>query len=482
MSTSNTLKKTLIRKFSIKSCYKLLSQNKVLIAFILVSITFLCIRFYKLPYNFKFAYDSQFAAETAWNIVKGYKLTLIGQETSLGGLFVGPFLLYLQTLAMFIGGFNPISLAYLAITVSFITMVILFFIVSELFNRQQGIIAIFLYAISTKIMNFDISSNAQSFVMIISLLIFWSSYKLFVKKQGKYLSLLAIGMAASFHIHFALFLLVPLILLLFLLYRPKIKLKYFLYSLLIFIVSLAPIILFDLRHDYLIAKNLLKFSSEESDVLITKTMDVIQTFLALANEIMFSKNKYQLFIPTSFFLGFSIIMLKNQRKEILVLTLLFILVPLFSLCFYRGPVPEYYFLPIVPILLIIASTVYYYLFKNIRFLFILLMIFIILVNTYKIKSKMDISESFAFKDGIVRWVINDAGDSNFNVYYDLPLVINNGYTYLFKWKQKEPIDYANNLYIITLQSKIDSGRYKESFPDKVKVVNNFGIIGVISVK
>ncbi len=460
----------------------MLLKNKVLIAFILISVIFLAVRFYKLPYNFKFAYDSQFAAEAAWNMFQGKKLTLIGQETSLGGLFVGPFLLYLQTLAMFIGGFSPMSLAYLAILFSYATMIILFFVVSELFNKQQAMIAIFLYAILAKLVNFDLSSNAQSFVMITSLLIFWFAYKLFIKKQGKYLPLLTLSVAASFHIHFALFLLIPLILLFFLFYRPKIKLKYFFYSLLIFMVSLSPIILFDLRHNHLIAQNLLKFSSEESAALITKAMDVIRTFLALANEVMFSNSKYLLFIPPSFFLGFSLILLKNNKKEIFVFVLLFILVPLLLLSSYKGPVPEYYFLPVVPILIIIASTIYYYLLKNIRFIFLLLMMFVIIFNIHEIKSKVDISESFAFKDSIVRWVIGDAGAGDLNVYYDLPLVINNGYSYLFKWRQKEPIDYAKNLYIITLQSKINSETYKNSFPNKVKVVNNFGIISVISVK
>lgn len=482
MSTSNTLRKLLTIKLSAKSCFKLLLKNKVLIAFILISAIFLSVRFYKLPYNFKFAYDSQFAADAAWNMFHGKKLILIGQETSLGGLFVGPFLLYLQTLAMLIGGFSPMSLAYLAILFSYATMVILFIVVSELFNKQQGIIATFLYSISAKLVNFDLSSNAQSFVMITSLLIFWFSYNLFIKKQGKYLPFLALSVAASFHIHFALFLLMPLILLFFLFYQPKIKLKYSFYSLLIFMVSLAPIILFDLRHDHLITKNLLKFSSQESGALITKAMNVMQTFLALANEVMFSNNKYILFIPSLFFLGYSLILLKNNKKGILLFVLLFILVPLLLLCSYKGPVPEYYFLPAVPIFLIMASTVYYYLLKNIRFLFILLMIFFIIFNMHEIKSKIDISESFAFKDSIVRWVISDANAGDFNVYYDLPLVINNGYTYLFKWKQKEPIDYAKNLYIITLQSKINSGTYGDSFPNKVKVVNNFGIISVISVK
>ena len=108
--------------------------------------------------------------------------------------------------------------------------------------------------------------------------------------------------------------------------------------------------------------------------------------------------------------------------------------------------------------------------------------FVIIFNIHGIKSKVDISESFAFKDSIVRWVISDAGAGDLNVYYDLPLAVNNGYSYLFKWRQKEPIDYAKNLYIITLQSKINSETYKNSFPNKVKVVNNFGIISVISVK
>lgn len=225
----------------------------------LITLLFLSTRLYNFANRFGFDHDQEETANAAWRIIVEKKPMLIGQETSVGGLFVGPLLFWFQSIAMYIGKLNPLSLGYLGILVSFITLIILFKVISEVSNRWQALIGTFIYAISIRLMGYDMSGNAIAYMMLFSLLIFWLLAKMIVRKQSRFLPLLVLVLALAFHIHFALVLLIIPTIFIFLWQRPKIETKYIVLSVFTFLLPLSTFFIFELRHKFLIINNLLTF-------------------------------------------------------------------------------------------------------------------------------------------------------------------------------------------------------------------------------
>lgn len=451
----------------------------------LITLLFISTRLYNFANRFGFDHDQEEAANAAWRIVVEKKPMLIGQETSIGGLFVGPLLFWFQSLAMYLGHLNPLSLGYLGIAVSFITLIVLFIVVSEISNKWQAVIAVFLYAISARLTGYDISSHSLTYIMLFSLLIFWLLFKIITKKQSKLLPLLALVLSLTFHIHLALALLIPPTLLLLLLKRPKIKVKHLILALVTFILPLLTFVLFELRHKFLLTNNLLIFLGNTRGFSASHILQTVNTFMVLLVESVFIKSRYSILIFVVI-VSIFIYLMKKPKKESknLILTMLFL--PLSFFLFYKGPIPEYYFLPVVPIFIIAASYVYFYLARKSKVAFILIIAIVAFYNI-AIAKILSVGRGFApytLKEYVVRSIISDTKGETFNVYYKMPPGYNNGYQYLFKWQGRQPQEGGKNLYIIELvaPNNFDPTQQYKAFPNRAIRAWHHGFLHIISVK
>jgi len=464
---------------------KTIVKDKLASAFLLASITvFLFTRLYKLPFRFGFNHDTEYSANYAYSVIIEKKISLIGQETSIGGLFVGPFLNWLQTIVMFFANLNPLSLGYLAVFVTFINLILLFYVVFDLFGKKQALLATFLYAVSYRLFSYDISGSLVSYMMIASLVIILGSYKVFLKNKGEFLPLLFFGLAISFHIHLALLLLIPTVLLLFLIYKPKIKTKYILFSLALLIISFLPLIIFELRHNLLITNKLILLLKDQAAFSFNKLVETTNTYMGFLVESAIARTKYSAMIFILVITIFILLMIKEGKKKLLILLLIFQFTPLIFLYFYKSTIPEYYFLPIAPYYLITVSFVLSKLTNKLIPILILIVLVISVFNYNRFIKDIAVGSSFAFKNNIVDWIINDSKEKNFNVYYQIPHGENSGYKYLFKWKKHVPQENSENLYIIDYSNttKFSLENYKKSFQQKVVLEKEFDHVHVISIK
>ncbi len=455
----------------------------VLLSALIVTL-FLVTRLYDFPNRYSFDYDQQDGANAAWHIIVDKKPILIGQQTSVGGLFVGPALYWFESIAMYFGQLNPLSLGYLGVFVSLVTLTALFLLVCEISNKWQGLIAAFLYAISARLTSYDISGNAITYMMLFSLLIFWILYKIIAKKQYNLLPLLALFLALTFHIHLALSLLLLPTLLILLWKRPKIQIKYVLLSVFTFMLPLLTFALFELRHQFLITHNLLNFLSMTRTFSLIRTSQALKTFIVILIESAFIQTKYSIWLFIIVILIYIYLTIKSKNNSLLVIVLLLIPLPL-SL-FYNGQIPEYYFLPAAPIFIIIASYVYFYLAKKLKLAFILAIATVIFFNIAVIKI-FNVGRGpapFALKEHVVKSIIDDTSSSSFNVYYQMPFGFNNGYQYLFKWHGRLPQEGGKNLYIVESPTfpKFDSTKYYQTFPQKKIFISQNGALYIVSVK
>lgn len=421
------------------------------------------------------------AANAAWRIFVEKKPILIGQETSIGGLFVGPGLYYLQAFAMLIANFNPIALGYLAVFTGFATLIGFFLVVRNISNDYQAFIAAFLYAISPRIISYDILASPISYMMPPAVIIFWFFYKVFVAKESKYFPLLFLALSFSFHIHLALAVFIPPALVLFLIHRPQIQIRHLVTGIIFFIIPLFPLLAFDLRHNFLISNNILKFSSDQSGISILKALQTTMTYLGVLSESILTSAKLY---PLLLVILFSFIFLsKREKKDAFMITsILIIFIPLLLLAFYSGPIPEYYFVPLIPVAIFITSYVYHFVLQKNRFIFLLIILITAIVNISVLKINSSNPISFNFKNNIVDTIIADTQSESFNLYYQIPHGLNNGYRYLFKWKKKEPQETGKNLYILDYSADFSLSNYSQTYPNKQVSSKQIGLMNIISVK
>lgn len=450
----------------------------------LIVALFLITRLYNFPSRYAFDYDQQDAANAAWHIIVDKKPILIGQETSIGGLFIGPALYWFQSIAMYFSHLNPLSLGYLGVFVSLATLIILFLVVCEISNKWQGLIAAFLYAVSARLTVYDISSHAVTYMMLFSLLIFWVLYKIVFRKRHNLLPLLTFILSFTLHVHLALFLLGLPVLITLLWQRPKFQAKYLILSIFTFLLPLSTFALFESRHHFLITHNLITFSSVAKGFSIKHTFQALNTFMSLMVESVFAKTTYSVWIFLAIISIFAYLMKIAKNTSFLAVALLILFFRPMSLI-YQGPIPEYYFLPVVPIFLIVASYIYFYLAKRSKIAFILTIAAIVFYNFAIIKI-LEVGHSgitYAYKESAIASIIADTGRQTFNVYYQMPRGFNTGYQYLFKWHKRFPQEGGENLYIIEIpQDDFDPTQYYQAFPKKKISINRNGSLYIVSVK
>ena len=470
---SNTKKFKKINSFFLK--------NKVYIACIVILATvFLLTRLYNLEGRFGFDYDQEKAAEAAWTIIKEKKLILIGQETSIGGLFVGPFIFWFQSIGMLIGSMNPIALAYQATLIAFVTFIVIIFVVSDIFDKWQGLLAGLIYTMSPRIISFDLISNPQSYIMLPSILIFWLMHRVIFRNQTFLLPIVFFLLGLSFHIHLTMALFIIPVLILIFLKKTKFTIFNIFWSLIAFIIPLLTFPLFEIRHHFLITNNLLAFATQQSNIShLTRVTEIIPVYAGLFTEVIFFHNKYSFFI---FLIFISFFIYKKKNRNLLYFIFSFMFLPQLAFLFYKGLVPEYYFLPVVPIFIIIGSFVY----KSLVKYHYLILPLVIIILTYNLINKYQSTNarSLKIKRMVVEKILDDTADNSFNLYSNLPLAINNGFNYLFKWQSRLPQEGGKNIYIFEfkLPYELDLADYHRSFPKKNITYESFDLIQLIKVK
>lgn len=478
LSRKRIIKNFLFLKTQIKTNFLFLSF------LILTASIFLFLRLFNFENRFNFDYDMEATANAAWSILVDKKISLIGQETSVRGLFTGPGLQWFQTTAMFLGNLNPISLGYLGVIVSLSTMMVLFLIVKEITNEWQALIAAFLFSISTRQIIYDLSANSLAYMPIFSLALFYFIYKVLIQKMNFLLPFIFLTLAIGFHIHFFLpFLYILALIVLLAIFRPRIDAKTWILSIVLFLIPLVTFVAFDLRHQFLITNNLLQFSSN-NDLTIAKIAETTKIHMELLVESTFVKTR--LFVL--FYLvitGTYIKLMWGKSKSLVAITLILLLMPLITLWFYSGHIPEYYFLSTVPIFMIVVSSVYYYLTKKFKLLLFVLILATIYFNVSRFGDIRESPIPISTKQAVVDTIISSSRNKSFEVIYNLPLGLNTGYDYLFKWRDRIPTNNGEYLYFVsTVQDSDPIYRSSlEKFPSKeVAKTRIRGNIDIIEVK
>lgn len=426
--------------------------------------------------NYLFGFDQGLFYEAVYKIVVLHQPTLIGAEVGgIGGFFQGPGWYYLLSLAFLAFNGDP----YGAMVLMFVLGILSIVLAGILFYKQNGtffaLIFAFLIAASPGIVSQSRFFWPPFVITPLTVLFLFAMQKTY--SQKKYylpLAFLLIGVMTHFEIATGGSLLLATIATLFFI-RPKdvISVKIIGISLAAFFITQLPIVLFDLRHEFIGAKGLLKFLTSGSsthasysfsnhldmykDVLLIVTGNWLVALLCLAL-IIYSlmrilRKKTQI---------------KNKKFILFLIvcpTILFILfLPL------KATLWSWWFLelPVFLCFLLARSFVYVFKIKKVKFFAFLVLLLLWLSSLYqtyywykndladyggtaKIKGKID----------AIDYIFADADGRQFGLLVFSPPVYTYPYDYLLKW-------YAAKKYNFSPKQEITDEFYLLIEPDPAK--------------
>lgn len=419
------------------------ARLKILLTIFLLLAIF--VRFYNFPAWYGFDYDQEINAWIAKTIAINHHLVLIGPETSTGGMYVGPFFNYVIAIFFALGSMNPQSGIVINIILSTLTISTVFFAGKKIFGLKIAIIAATIYAFSFNLTSFDRVLWNPTPIPLISLLNFFFLWQYI--QQGKkwqligFLSMLGL----MFHLHFTAIFIAFFNTTALIFFGRKFfwkKFENYLLTILVLFPFFLPLIVFDLRHNFLNFTHFINFFFHSATGTITfsllrfsKLLTIIVEFTraAFSNDPNFLLD---LIIGATLILSVFYGLKKGSKSNLFFkLTILEISALILPLSFYQGTLPAHYFLFLLPLLILVISFLlikmkYGVLLFLIPFLYFNFAKSLTTVNGLSLKSKHD----------AVKWVVDNSRGQTFKVDFISDPGLKTGFKYLFWLENSELIE------------------------------------------
>jgi len=319
---------------------------------ILLTGTFL--RFYHLSSFITFLGDQGRDAIIIKRMVTLEHLPAIGAPTSVGQVYLGPFYYYFIAPWLLFFNFNPLGLAFAVALFSSLFIFINYLIVKELFDKKIALISSFLIAFSYVLIDLSRFSWNPNLLPLFSLLTVYFFLKGLKSRKLVFFFLFGAFLSFSLQLHYlALALFLPIIILAF----PGLisKFLYFFISLLSFLLFSFPLVIFDLRHQFLNTKNLIALFKSSSSIKTNLFKNILDTFSTL-NHYLFNSNFSGLIniILLLAIIVFFCSYFKRKKDQVFNFLLIFLL-SLFVLSLYNGEKHPHYLGVLYPFYIIIIS-------------------------------------------------------------------------------------------------------------------------------
>jgi 4-amino-4-deoxy-L-arabinose transferase-like glycosyltransferase len=326
-----------------------MTKRKYTIILILLVISHLFFRFFRLEQWANFGWDQVDNAWAAANILIEHKMPLLGMVAKQNsGMYIGPLYYYFVSLFYFFTNLHPIASPIIAGVSAIFSFWTIYYVSKRLFSTNVALWSCFIYNFSQFIIRSERNQWPVNFVAPLSILILYSLYKV-VLGNSRHLLYLALFVGLSFHLHFtAIF--YPLIILLSLPIIPwrQISWRHVLGAFGIFtLLSLPQIIYYTTKNtasagnygtyfrDYYHGLHLRRVLQIAHDAFIE-----FESILSLPYKIL--RNAVFFWVPIFSFL----FLWKNKKPDawkLIYLISLWIVVPWIVFATYKGEISDYYF-------------------------------------------------------------------------------------------------------------------------------------------
>ena len=445
--------------------------------------------------NFIFNMDNARDMVDVREVVVLGKMRLIGPTSAIDGFYNGPAWYYLLAIPFILSGGNPYASILMEIVLWAIGAYFLFKLVSK-WSLPATFFVLTVWVTS----NLVLLSTAYAFnpnpVMLLTPLLIYLMAKFIETKKIVY-SLSTFTLAALFF-HFEMnagVFLLPVIVLTVILSKNinLLKTKIFILGLLTYFLLLSPQIIFDIKHDFIMAKSVISYLSSAAYMgQVTSPIERVplmyETFYdailpTFANFKQFVDIFIALFISLVVMVLFKFIgLLKSDNKKdlVLIISLLIIFVPFLSFIFISVGVSRWHLGAVVAAAVLMGGYILNQLSELSKWGKILafglmgtyLIFSVINVKNYLTDSRKPSNDPAVFANELaaVDFVYKKADGKSFKVYSYLPSVIDYPYQYLIWWRGLDkygytPEDYAyapNKPPYIAQKERLETGEQRDS--------------------
>lgn len=417
--------------------------------------------------NYLFGFDQGRDYLAVQNIVKNNKLTLIGSEIGGGvagfkGIFHGPFHYYFLAIPFFLFNGDPYGGILWLFGLGIATIVFGYYFGERFFGKFGGMLIAFLVAVSpplTSQSRFVWNTNPSSLFILLA---FYFVYK---SKNVECKNLLLAAFFSAFVYNFQLGIAIPLsltLLIFSILFLRIRRLKAYFYLFAGFLLGFLPMILFEVRHNFMMINGFFNYLVHHEETAVTmKFLELLlkDHFNVFIDNFLDTFPKQTLFHPMLIFLFIFVPFFYNlflekdsQKRKFLIYLIMLSVVTFFVFSFLRNLMYAYYLVSLNFVYIFFFAYAIYNSFTKKNFLLKASLSFIITVfliqaipysmqnflsdyndygGTAKIRGKID----------AIDYIYKDAKNEKFGLLTFSPPIYTYPYDYLLLWYGQKTYGY-----------------------------------------
>ena len=397
-------------------------------------------RLYKIPDYMTFLGDEGRDALVVRDIVKGIHFPLIGPGTSVGSMYLGPLYYYLVAPSLLLFNFSPVGLAAEVAVFGVLTVALLWWVGRRWFGVIPALTVSLLYALSPAVITYSRSSWNPNIMPFFAMLSMYGTWKIRETGVWRWFPVVAVSLAFVLNSHYLGLLLLPIVILYLLLSKNIFKSKkVILISFVIFLFLMSPLVLFDMRHNWVNFNAMRVFFTDRQNTVNIKAYKALPFIWPIWNDIvshLLTAGNIFLGQIISAILGLFIFVKIIQRRfqPELVFTLVWVGVGLVGLGLYRQHIYVHYYGFLFPAVFLLLG----FLFKSLSKRFItviisltifgLLLSFEILANPFRFSGNLQLRRTTV----ISQFITKEADGQKFNLALISHTNYDAGYRYIFK--------------------------------------------------
>ena len=378
---------------------------------LIIAVAAFC-RLYRIQDYMEFLGDQGRDVVIARSFLKDHNLFFIGPQTSIGNMYLGPYYYYLFVVpGLLLTWFNPVGPSIVVAILGALTVYLLFCFSSQWFDKKTAYIVSFLYAISPVVIKYSDFSWNPNVMPLFALLFFY-----FVLNSN--LVLASLAFIVCLNSHFLALLLLPLggLIYAWKFYNQPKKRPIFIKSLVIaaviFIISLTPQILFDIKHHGQNIGAIMTFFTQRETTVNLKPYkalpEIAPLFIQINTRLLAGKNEQFGLIVSLFFVILLVLEIYRQFKSkkfnlTFIFLFLWYFIGLTGLALYKQHIYDHYFGFVFPVVFLLFG---YLLAKTSKFIYIpaivALTVFSLLENPFRWEPPKQLITTQAIDRSIVK--------------------------------------------------------------------------------
>jgi len=245
-------------KFLSTNWLKNKSKAKICLILILLMAAFL--RLWGIWRLDLFTYDQARDATYIKRIVVDKKLALIGPQSSVPGISLGPAYYYLMALPLLIFRLDPVGIDLIVALGGVVTVWLLFKWVERRTSLPTAFLISLLYAVSPIVVEMSRRAWNPNLSPFFFILIIYSWDKIVQENKTTFFLLLMFCLGIIIQLHYSALLILPALILSFLIFRKRfaVSIIHLFAGIIIFLFLIFPLVVFNFRHDWLMVKSLFR--------------------------------------------------------------------------------------------------------------------------------------------------------------------------------------------------------------------------------